>query len=141
MNAQSNDAKLEKPRDSDLVLAEGSQDIRDRKVLDSEGTAIGHVSALFVDEPERKVRMIELRVGDVLGLGGTHVLLPVDAITEVTRHEVRVDQTRDRVINSPAYDPKLILRERNDWNSYYGYYGYSPYWNTGYRYPDFGIWP
>ena len=137
-----NDSPLEKLTDSGLVLADSAQDIRGRKVVDSSGVTIGHVSALFVDQGERKVRMIEIRVGDVLGIGGHHILLPVDAVTNVEAHEVRVNQTRAHAIASPSYDPEIIVPpERDYWSPYYGYYGYQPYWSHGYLYPSNGIWP
>ncbi len=136
-----NDAKLEKLSDSGLMLVDPAQDIRNRKVIDSAGSTIGHVSALYIDEDEQKVRILELRVGDLLGIGGSHVLIPVDAIKRVTRGEVYVDVTRDHVLKSPAFDPVLVKRDRGDWNPYYGYYGYMPYWDFNYRYPSFDIWP
>lgn len=140
--ASTNDTPLEKLTDSGLVLADATQDIRGRKVVDTSGVQIGHASALFIDEGERKVRMIEVRVGDVLGIGGHHVLLPVDAVTKVDAHEVHVNQTRAHVLQSPAYDPEIIVPpERDYWSPYYGYYGYQPYWGSGYLYPRNGIWP
>jgi sporulation protein YlmC with PRC-barrel domain len=140
-NVDSSDAKLEKLSDSGLMLDDPAQDIRNRRVIDSRGSTIGHVSAIFIDEDERKVRILELRVGDVLGIGGSHVLLPVDAIKKVTLDNVYVDVTREHVLKSPAFDPLLVARERGNWNPYYGYYGYLPYWDFNYRYPSFGIWP
>ena len=55
--ARQNDP-LVKLGDSDLTLANTGDDLQDRKVLDAEGKDIGHVSALFIDQEERKVRFI-----------------------------------------------------------------------------------
>jgi sporulation protein YlmC with PRC-barrel domain len=132
----SNTSPLAKLSETDLDLADPSQDIRGRKVLDSEGGEIGHVSALFVDEAERKVRMLEIRAGGLLGIGEQHFLLPVDAVTSVDKHDVHVNETHERIVHSPAYDPQLVeFPERSYWEPYYGYYGLSPYWGTGYIYP------
>ena len=132
--------ELEKLSDTGLVLADSDQDIRNRKVIDRHGDDIGHVSNLFIDQDERKVRMLEVSAGGFLGLGDRHFLLPVDAITHVGKGEVHVNQTRERIVNSPVYDPTLVDRPRQEyWEPYYGYYGVSPYWSAGYMYPHFPI--
>lgn len=131
-------AELEKLSDTRLILGDSEQDVRSRKVIDRHGDDIGHVSDLFIDQDERKVRMLEIRAGGFLGLGDRHFLLPVDAITSVTKDEVRVNQTRERVVQSPVYDPTLVARSpREYWEPYYGYYGLSAYWGAGYVYPEF----
>ncbi len=130
--------ELAKLNDTDLALADSAQDIRNRKVIDRHNEEIGRVSALFIDVGERKVRMLEVRAGGFLGLGDRHFLLPVDAITSVAKDRVHINETRDRVVNSPAYDPALIDRPpREYWEPFYGYYGLSPYWGSGYLYPHF----
>jgi sporulation protein YlmC with PRC-barrel domain len=127
----SDNIALEKLADTDLIISAPGDDIRGRRVVDSDGEEIGHVSSLFVDETERKVRMLELRVGGLLGLGQQHVLLPVEAITSVGENDVHVNQTRDRVVHSPAYDPALVVATTLPCSdSYYGYYGIVPYWGT-----------
>jgi len=132
---------LEKLKDSGLALADGAQDITGRKVVDRDGVDIGHISDLFVDEDHRKVRMLEIHAGGILGLGERHFLLPVDAISSIDKDEVHVSETQDRVSRSPAYDPNLIVAPTiENWEPFYGYYGLSPYWGMGYRYPDFALW-
>jgi len=134
--------ELEKLNDTDLTLANTDQDIRNRKVIDRNNEEIGHVSGLFIDHAERKVRMLEVRAGGFLGLGDRHFLLPVDAITSVSEDDVHVNETRDRIAHSPAYDPTLIVKPpREYWEPYYGYYGFSPYWGSGYLYPHFPMSP
>jgi sporulation protein YlmC with PRC-barrel domain len=129
---------LEKLSDAGLALADKSQDIRRRKVVDADGAEIGHVSHLFIDAEERKVRMIEVAAGGFLGLGDRHFLLPVDAIVSVGDHEVRVCETRERVVGSPAYDPTLIKAPTpKHLDIFYGYYDLAPYWSAGYMYPSF----
>jgi sporulation protein YlmC with PRC-barrel domain len=132
--------ELERLKDTGLELEDSAQDIRNRKVVDAHGEDIGHVSALFIDQGERKVRMLEIRAGGFLGLGDRHFLLPVDAITSVTKGEVHVNQTRDRIVRSPVYDPTLVETPTQEyWEPYYGYYGLSPYWGSEYMYPHFPI--
>ncbi len=130
------DAELEKLSETGLTLADPAQDIRDRKVVDASGEDIGHVGALFIDRAERKVRMLEIRAGGFLGLGERHFLLPVEAITSIAKGEVHINQTRDRIVHSPAYDPALeVAPSPASWGPYYGYFGMSPYWGGGLMYP------
>jgi sporulation protein YlmC with PRC-barrel domain len=138
-NATSGDRALQNLSGSNLILANPDLDIRGRAVVDRHGVEIGHVSDLFVDASERKVRMLQIRTGGgFLGIGDRHVLLPVDAIASVAKDTVHVNETRDRVVNSPAYDPALLEAPTPKiWEPYYGYYGLLPYWGTGYTYPEF----
>lgn len=129
---------LTKLRDSNLMLDDRTEDIRDRKVIDEEGDEIGTVSALFVDEDESKVRFLEVSAGGFLGLGKRAFLIPVDVVTRLTAEAVHVNQSRDRVIDAPSFDPVLNERPAPElYAPYYGYYGISPYWAPGYRYPRF----
>lgn len=132
------DIALEKLNDTGLALADPSQDIRGRKVVDLQATEIGHVSDLFIDADQRKVRMLEIRAGGFLGIGDRHVLLPVDAVASVTKDSVFVNETRERLVHSPAYDPTLVEEPtQSSWEPFFGYYGLSPYWGEGYMYPIF----
>jgi len=134
---QAPNAELDNLNDTDLILANPLEDIRGLKVLDKQGTEIGHVSDLFIDRAARKIRMLEVRAGGFLGLGERHFLLPVDTVTAVAKDEVRVSVTRERVDLAPAYDPKLLqLPTRPAWEPFYGYYGVSPFWGNGYMYPS-----
>jgi sporulation protein YlmC with PRC-barrel domain len=130
---------LENLSDSNLILADPELDIRGRKVVDRHGAEVGHVSDLFIDEGERKVRMLQIRTGGgFLGIGDRHVLLPVDAIATIAKDAVHINQSREQVVKSPAYDPALLEAPTPQfWEPYYGYYGIMPYWGSGYMYPQF----
>ncbi len=135
---QTKNTPLERLSDLGLVLSDPGQDIRGRKVIDRHGADIGHVSGLFIDADERKVRMVELRTGGFIGIGERHFLLPVDAIASVDEHDVHVNESGERIVHSPVYDPTLVAEPTRDyWEPYYGYYGLSPYWGNGYMYPTF----
>lgn len=133
-------SKLARLSETDLVLADDNEDVRGRKVIDRHGKEIGSVADLFIDEQERRIRMMQIKAGGFLGLGERHLLLPADAITEVTKTEVHVNVTLDRIVGSPPYDPKLVPAPvAEPWGSYYGYYGVTPYYGMGYVYPGFPI--
>lgn len=129
-------ARLVKLDESDLTVADPAQDIRGRKVVDKYGEEIGRIDSLYIDEGERHVRFLEVGSGGFLGIGGETRLIPVDAITRVEGDEVFVDETRERVHDSPRYDPELT-EDREYWNNLYGYYGRAPFWGPGYTYPRY----
>jgi len=64
----------------------------------------------------------------------TKTLIPVDAVTKITEHEVFIDPSRERVAGAPDYDPDLV-GDRPYHASIYNHYGYEPYWGQGYMDP------
>ncbi|MCC3765100.1 PRC-barrel domain-containing protein [Glycomyces sp. TRM65418] len=124
--------------DSDLTVANEAEDIRGRKVIDKNGDETGSVDGLLIDEPERKVRFLEIGSGGFLGLGKKQVLVPVDAVTRIDDEHVYINRDREEVASGPGYDPELMPEpDRPYYEGVYGYYGFMPYWGTGYRYPGY----
>lgn len=132
-------ATLRRLGDSDLTVANEAEDVRGRKVLDNRGDEAGTVDGILIDEPERKVRFLEVGSGGFLGIGKKKVLIPVDAVTRVDDEYVHIDKDREHVVSGPGYDPELM--EEPDNPSYYagvyGHYGYVPHWGAGYIYPGY----
>jgi sporulation protein YlmC with PRC-barrel domain len=132
--------ELQKLSETNLILADASQDIRNRRVIDRHGKEIGHIDDLFVDQDERMVRMLQIKAGGFLGVGERHFLLPVDTITSISNidsSKVHVNVTLERVIGSPIYNPQLVIDPAPQvFGQYYGYYGIPPYWGAGYLYPS-----
>jgi sporulation protein YlmC with PRC-barrel domain len=122
--------------DTDRTVADPAEDIRGRKIFDRAGEEIGDVDDLILDDREGKVRFIRVAAGGFLGLGERHFLIPVDAITSMTKDRISVDQTRERIVGAPIYDPETVP-EDTYWNDLYGYYGFAPYWAPGYAYPAY----
>jgi len=131
-----NEGMLVKLSEIDETVADRSDDIRGRKVIDAAGEHLGKVKDLLIDEEENRVRFIEVASGGFLGIGQDTVLIPVDAITAIDDDDVRIDQSRQRVASAPTYDPDLV-RERETYSQYLTYYGYPMWWGTGYNYPDY----
>ena len=117
-----------------LTVADGAEDIRGRRVVDRNGDEVGEVKALFVDEEESKVRLVEVDSGGFLGLGGERRLVPVEMIERVEDDRVCIDQTREHVHAAPRYEPELV-EEESYYHGVYGYYGYAPYWTAGHVFP------
>jgi sporulation protein YlmC with PRC-barrel domain len=95
-----------------------ANDVRGREVKDKHGDGIGKVTDLLIDDRENMVRFLLVEHGGFLGFGETKTLIPVEAITKITEHDVCVDQSRERI---------------------YAHYGYGPYWGPGYMYPAAGL--
>lgn len=129
-------ANLVKLGDTDLNVGDPSEDIRGRKLIDASGDEIGEVDGLILDEDEAKVRFMQVAAGGFLGIGEKTFLLPIDAITRIDEDHVHIDQTTDRVIKGPEYDPALT-RDEGFWERSYGHYGMTPFWGAGYAYPTF----
>lgn len=134
--ATSDTGTLVKLGDTDETVANPDDDIRGRDVKDVNGTDLGKVKALLVDQDEGRVRIIEVASGGFLGIGQDRTFIPVDAITAVTDDEVRIDQSRERVAGAPTYDPDLV-QERETYGGVYDYYGYAPFWGPAYTYPNY----
>jgi sporulation protein YlmC with PRC-barrel domain len=139
MAMQETKAALLRLSDTDLTLADRTEDIRGRTVLDEKGEELGEVNDLFIDDREHKVRFLEVSSGGFLGLGATKFLLPVDAITRITDKAVYVNQSRERVAGAPRYDPDLV--DERYVSGVYSHYGYPPYWGPDYRYPPYPLYP
>ena len=107
-------------------------DLRNRKVLGPDGKDIGHVSALFLDRTECRVRFLQVGTGGFLGLGEREFLIPVDDITSTEPAEVQIAHTREQVLAEPHFDPHAEAeRGQAFWAAYYSYYGHAPYWTCG----------
>lgn len=125
-------ATLIRLADADLTVAKEAEDVRGRTVIDREGNEIGHVESLLIDENQQKVRFLEVTSGGFLGFGGQSRLIPLEAINRVADDAVHVDQTREHVHASPAYDPERASLVGAHYGDVYGYYGYAPFWAAGY---------
>lgn len=55
----------------------------------------------------------------------------------VTEDQVRIDRTRDQVVDAPEYDPELVQQDEY-YDRLHAHYDYPPFWIPGYAYPR---WP
>lgn len=121
--------------DTGMVLSSPAEDVRGRKVVDSNDEDLGEVDDLMIDDTEKKVRFIRVAAGGFLGMGETKFLIPVDAVVGVTPDTVRVSRDREHITAGPAYDPNIVTPDY--FNQVYGHYGVAPYWAAGYMYPGY----
>ena len=108
--------------DSDLILQDRTQDVRGLEVYDTNGEEIGTVEGLYVDEDERKVRFLDVGAGGSLGLWEKNFLIPVEAVREVNEDGVVVDQSREKVVDSPPFATNVVPQApyQRDIYDYYG---------------------
>lgn len=66
------------------------------------------VGDLLVDDQEIKVRFLLVEHGGFLGFGETKSWISVDAVRKITKDDVLIDQSGERVAAAPGYDPDLV---------------------------------
>jgi sporulation protein YlmC with PRC-barrel domain len=111
--------------DTDLHLEEPWQDLRGLEVYDVNDDQIGSVEDVYVDREQREARLLDVSAGGLLGVGKKHFLVPVEDVKrDVDVERVTVEHPKDKVMESPEFDPdegpKLDLQR-----AIYAYYGRS----------------
>lgn len=122
--------------DASLTVANPAEDVRGRTVLDRNGEDIGNVDDLLIDDRENRVRFLRVAHGGFLGIGESHFLVPVDAVTRIDENHVHIDRDRGNLAEAPGYSPELA-QEQDYYTGVYGWWGYTPYWTPGYTYPPY----
>jgi sporulation protein YlmC with PRC-barrel domain len=115
---------LAKMSESDFRLEEPWQDIRGLDVYDGNGEQIGSVGDLYVDRDSRLPRFLIVSAGGFLGVGKKHFLFPVEEVSrDMGEDRVTVNQNRDKVVNSPDFDPDEVpnLDFQRAVRAYYGH--------------------
>jgi hypothetical protein len=106
------------------------EDVRRREAFDRDGLRLGTVADMFVDERERRVRLLEL--ADRHGTS----LVPVDVVSGIDDDRVLVDASAQSMPRISASKDAATL-ENPDVGSVYGHFGLAPYWGADYRPPRF----
>jgi sporulation protein YlmC with PRC-barrel domain len=110
-----------------------SEDVRGSDVRDPAAEKIGTVEDLILDTVTGRVRFLRVGSGGLLGLGKTHRLIPVDAVTDVVQGAVFLDRSRERVEDAPTEHGSL---DEDYIRDVYAFFGYQPFWSSEYRQPD-----
>lgn len=122
---------LVKLGDSDKTIADRSEDIRGRRVIDKNRQRIGKVDALLLDEQEQKIRFLEVSHGGFLGIERDKSFIPIEAILTITKDEVHINQSAETIAHAPMYDPALA-NQNHFFDDTYGHYGILPFWGGSY---------
>jgi sporulation protein YlmC with PRC-barrel domain len=96
--------------ESDYQLEESRQDIRGFDVYDINGEQIGSVDDFYIDREAHVTRFLDVSAGGFLKIGKKHFLIPVEEFTRDLSEEdrVRVNHDRDKVLDSPEFDPNEV---------------------------------
>jgi len=116
-------SNLTKLSEADLPLEEPWQDIRGLDVYDVNGEQIGSVEDLYVDRDSRLPRFLEVSAGGFLGIGKKNFLIPIEEVSrEMGEDRVTVNQPRDKVVESPDFDPDDVANPdiQRAIHAYYG---------------------
>ena len=109
-----------------LRLRQPLQNIRGLDIYDSNGEQIGTVEDLYVDQEAQFPRFLDVGAGGFLGIGKKHFLVPFEEVSRHVSEEERVivNQSRDKVLDSPDFDPEEVPKVDLQ-RAVYAYYGYS----------------
>jgi sporulation protein YlmC with PRC-barrel domain len=125
METSGQHSNLTKLSETDLPLEESWQDIRDLDVYDVTDEQIGSVQDLYVDREARQPRYLVVSAGGFLGLGKKHFLIPVEEVSrDVGEDRVTVTQRREKVVNSPEFDPDVGVPNPDLQRAIEAYYGH-----------------
>ena len=110
--------------ESDYQLEEPRLDIRGFEVYDSNGEQIGSVEDFYIDREAHVTRFLDVSAGGFLKIGKKHFLIPVEEFTRDLSEEdrVRVNHDRDKVLDSPAFNPDGVP-DLDFQRTIYAYYG------------------
>ena len=118
-------SNLTKLSDTKLPLEEPWQDMRGLDVYDIQDEQIGSVQDLYVDREVRLASYLVVSAGGFLGLGKKHFLIPVEEVSrDVGEERVTVTQNREKVLNSPEFDPDVSVPDADLQRAIDAYYGH-----------------
>jgi sporulation protein YlmC with PRC-barrel domain len=106
MESGQQSSNLAKLSETDLPLEEPWQDLRGLDVYDITDEQIGSVKDLYLDREVWLPSYLVVSAGGFLGIGKKHFLIPVEEVSrDVGEERVTVTVPRDKVLNSPEFDP------------------------------------
>jgi uncharacterized protein YrrD len=109
----------------DMPLEEPWQDTRGLDVYDIIDEQIGSVEDLYIDREARQARFIVVSVGGLLGVGKKHLLIPAEEVSrDVGEDRVTITEPRDKVLNSPEFDPGVGVPPPDLQRAIEAYYGH-----------------
>lgn len=120
---------------TDLASIDYLQDIRGYEAVDSAGVQVGCVDALFIDDEQRKVRLLRVNPDWPIETDAAKYLLPVDAIRSIRGGVVKLDRPKRMLAFAPRND--AALADRSNLEFLFAHYGTTPFWERHYLYPPY----
>jgi sporulation protein YlmC with PRC-barrel domain len=113
-------------KESDLYLDEPWQDLRGFDVYDTNDDQIGSVEDVYVDREQRQAHLLDVSAGGMLGIGKKHFLVPVEEVKRaVNEKRLTVEHPKEKVMESPEFDPDEGEPKLDLQRAVYAYYGHS----------------
>ena len=118
-------SNLTKLSETDLPLEEPWQDMRGLDVYDNRDEQIGSVEDLYVDREARLASYLVVSAGGFLGIGKKHFLIPVEEVSrDVSEDRVTITVQKEKVLNSPEFDPDVGVPDADLQRAIDAYYGH-----------------
>ena len=118
-------SNLTKLSETDLPLEEPWQDMRGLDVYDNRDEQIGSVVDLYLDREVRLASYLVVSAGGFLGIGKNHFLIPVEEVSrDVSEDRVTITVQREKVLNSPEFDPDVGVPDADLQRAIDAYYGH-----------------
>ena len=118
-------SNLTKLSETDLPLEEPWQDMRGLDVYDNRDEQIGSVVDLYLDREVRLASYLVVSAGGFLGIGKKHFLIPVEEVSrDVSEDRVTITVQREKVLNSPEFDPDVGVPNADVQRAIDAYYGH-----------------
>jgi sporulation protein YlmC with PRC-barrel domain len=118
-------SNLTKLSETDLPLEEPWQDMRGLDVYDNRDEQIGSVQDLYVDREVRLASYLVVSAGGFLGVGKKTFLVPVEEVSRnVGEERVTIMVPKDKVLNSPEFDPDVGVPNADVQRAIDAYYGH-----------------
>lgn len=112
-------ASLVKLEDFDGEVEEHWQEAEGSKVLDSNGEEIGTVEEIYIWEEPGTVHLIEVSGEE------RSFLIPVHAVTNADEEGVKVEQSKQRIMESPGFDSGDDVPDDEARKGVFQHYGYT----------------
>jgi sporulation protein YlmC with PRC-barrel domain len=123
--------------DCGQTVADPTQDVRGRPVLDESGARLGTVEDLLVDTDRRRIRFLRVVRGGILGWGVTPCYIAADAVIQAGA--AVLVHTSAGPSTGAGYDPRLTPKP-TDSGVGYNHPVYASYWMPGYLPPIYRSW-
>jgi len=118
-------SNLTKLSETELPLEESWQDMRGLDVYDNRDEQIGSVADLYVDRKSRRPRYLVVSAGGFLGIGKKQFLISVEeASRDVGEERVTIMVPKEKVLNSPEFDPDVGVPNADVQRAIDAYYGH-----------------
>jgi hypothetical protein len=99
------------------------RELRQSRAFDSGGRYVGEVGNLYVDD-DRTLRFVDVVTSGFLGLGKTHHVVPVEAITEEGLASITLGVDQETIESAPSISNPHVAPDAELQRAIREHYGY-----------------